>query len=719
MAAEGAKLATGWLELTVSTAGAQKQITDTIVPGATETGKKAGAGLAGGLLGSVAKIAGPLAAAAGIGSAIKTGFDELKDGEAISAQLAAGLASTGNAAGTTVGQMNDLASSIQSYSGQTDDSIGKAESLLLTFTNIKNVGPDKIFDDATRATADMAARMGGDASSNAVLLGKALNDPVKGITALTRVGVSFTQGQKDQIGAMVAAGNTMGAQKLILGELNKEFGGSAKAAGETFPGQIQRLQRSFEDLAQTAFSAILPIAGPLLDGLLGAFKALGPAVATVAGVVGKVFGAIASVLGPIFATIGSTLAATFGSLASSLGPLVTSFLQVASSASPLSLILKALAPVLPVLVAAFQTLVKALSGSLQAVLAALMPIFSQLVSIISGILLQAVQLLVPVIVQLAQILGPILGTIIQALVPIISLLGQTLSVIFSAISPLIPVLFQLIQPFLQLIPVLVTLVGALLPPIIQLLVALLKPILALIGPLLSLLVPALTLVAQVLAVVIQWIASAITWFVKLVTGNQQAGAQFMAVWRAILAFFGGIGSFFASMWNGLINGAVRGWNQIVAFFRGIPGAIRAVFGGAASWLVNVGADIVNGIRSGISNAWNNLVSWFGSLFGDLIGIAKKILHIGSPSKVFAEIGENTMQGYAEGIQGSTALVQNAVNAALAIPGSSVSGAASNSSTTTTGATIVNNITTPPNEDPRILARGLGRELVSQMAGVPA
>src|SRR3954469_528477 len=108
MAAQGAKLATGWLELTVSTAGAQKQITDSIVPGAEDTGKKAGAGLAGGLLGSVAKIAGPLAAAAGIGAAIKTGFDELKDGEAISAQLAAGLASTGNAAGTTVGQMNAL-----------------------------------------------------------------------------------------------------------------------------------------------------------------------------------------------------------------------------------------------------------------------------------------------------------------------------------------------------------------------------------------------------------------------------------------------------------------------------------------------------------------------------------------------------------------------------------------------------------------------------------
>lgn len=718
MAAQGAKLATGWLELTVSTAGAQKQITDSIVPGATETGKKAGAGLAGGLLGSVARIAGPLAAAAGIGSAIKTGFDELKDGQAISAQLAAGLKSTGNAAGTTVGQMNDLASSIQGYSGQTDDSIGKAESLLLTFTNIKNVGPSKIFDDATRAAADMAARMGGDASSNAIVLGKALNDPVKGITALTRVGVSFSDSQKSAIAAMVKTGNVAGAQKIILGELNKEFGGSAKAAGETFPGQIQRLQRSFEDLAQTAFSAILPIAGPLLDGLLSAFKALAPVIATVAGVVGKVFGAIAGTLGPIFTQIGASLGSAFGSLASTLGPLIGQFVQVAASASPLSLILKALAPVLPLLVAAFQQLVGAIGGSLQAVLTAVMPIFTQLVGIVSGILMQAIQLLVPIIVQLAQMLGPILGTIIQALVPLISLLGQTLGIIFQAISPLIPVLFQLLQPFLQLIPILVTLVAALLPPIIQLLTVLLKPILALIGPLLSLLVPALTLVARVLAIVIQWIASAITWFVKLVTGNQTAARQFMAVWQAVLNFFAGIGAFFASMWNGLIAGAVRGWGQIVAFFRGIPGAVRAVFSGAANWLLSVGGDIVSGIRRGIQGAWNNLVRWFGSLFGDLIGIAKKILGIASPSTVFAEIGTNTMLGYVKGIQDTTSTVQGVITNALGIPATTAGGSTSSSSSVG-GATITNYITTPPNEDPRILARGLGRELVSQMAGVPA
>jgi hypothetical protein len=56
-------------------------------------------------------------------------------------------------------------------------------------------------------------------------LGKALNDPIKGVTALQRVGVSFTKGQKDQIKSLEESGHHMQAQKVILRELNKEFVG--------------------------------------------------------------------------------------------------------------------------------------------------------------------------------------------------------------------------------------------------------------------------------------------------------------------------------------------------------------------------------------------------------------------------------------------------------------------------------------------------------------
>lgn len=236
--------------------------------GAPKLGETAGQ-KTGSRFSKAAKIGLTAAAGLGVGLAaiFKTGFDEAKDASAGTAQLAAGIKSTGNAANVTVDGLNDLAGQIQNYSGQTDDSIVASEQLLLTFTSIKNAAGknNDIFSQATKLTADMAAKMGTDASSSAVLLGKALNDPAKGLTALTRVGVSFTDGQQKQIKALQASGNTMGAQKLIIAELNKEFGGAAEAAGKSLPGQLARAKRSFEDLAQGVVEQLLPVIQALLN----------------------------------------------------------------------------------------------------------------------------------------------------------------------------------------------------------------------------------------------------------------------------------------------------------------------------------------------------------------------------------------------------------------------------------------------------------------------
>lgn len=216
--------------------------------------------------------AGFAAIGAGALMVFRTGFDELKDASAMTAQLEAGLKSTGNAAGTTVEGMNKLASEIQAYSGQTDDSIAKTQSLLLTFTNIRNVGPDRIFDDTTRAAADMAAKLGGEASEQAMVLGKALNDPIDGVGKLQRVGVQFSDEQVKVIQRLQETGDMAGAQKVILGELEIQFGGAAKAAGESLPGQLAKGQRSFEDMSQKLTEALLPAILTLTEFLTDAAK---------------------------------------------------------------------------------------------------------------------------------------------------------------------------------------------------------------------------------------------------------------------------------------------------------------------------------------------------------------------------------------------------------------------------------------------------------------
>jgi hypothetical protein len=217
-------------------------------------------GKLGGVAGAALKVGSALAGLAVVKDVFTTGLRETKDYQAGLAQLQAGLKSTHDASGMTADGMEKLASKIQGYSGQTDDSIVKSESLLLTFRNIHDqTGKNNdIFTQATKLTADMAARFGGEASDNAVKLGRALNDPVKGLSALSRMGIQFSASQTSAIKAMVASGNTLGAQKLIIDQVTKAVGGSASAFGKTLPGQIEIAHRKFEDVSQTLVTKLTP-----------------------------------------------------------------------------------------------------------------------------------------------------------------------------------------------------------------------------------------------------------------------------------------------------------------------------------------------------------------------------------------------------------------------------------------------------------------------------
>lgn len=242
-----------------------RQLASEVDPQLDATGRTSGARF-GRVLGGAAVAAAGIALA-GISAVLRTGVQEALDASGGIAQLEAGIKSTGGAAGVTVEHLTDMAGSLQLMSGQTDDSIVAAQQLLLTFTNIRNTGTAKIFDEATLATTNMAAKMGGDASSNALLLGKALNDPIAGLGALVRAGVQFTDGQKATIESMVAAGDMAGAQSLILAELNTQFGGAAEAAGKSLPGQLEIAKRKFEDISQTIAEQLLPVVLPALQSI--------------------------------------------------------------------------------------------------------------------------------------------------------------------------------------------------------------------------------------------------------------------------------------------------------------------------------------------------------------------------------------------------------------------------------------------------------------------
>jgi phage-related protein len=215
----------------------------------------------GGALKSVAKIASAALVAAGvfqIGKSIIGDFNALNK---VTAQTRAVLKSTEGVAGVTTKSVRDLANAIGDYSGIDDVAIQAGENMLLTFKNVRNEAGrgNDVFTQSTKVLADMSTALGTDMSQSAIGLGKALNDPIKGVTALQRVGVTFNDAQKKTIETMVKSGNVIGAQKVILAELRGEFGGSAKAAGQTLSGQINILKDNFSDMGVAILQRLLPV----------------------------------------------------------------------------------------------------------------------------------------------------------------------------------------------------------------------------------------------------------------------------------------------------------------------------------------------------------------------------------------------------------------------------------------------------------------------------
>lgn len=187
--------------------------------------------------------------AAGIGVAglaLKKYFQNTIEAERVQAQLAARIKSTGGAARLSLIDLNKMAEALQFKTTFDDESIGEVQALLLTFTKIGN----ETFPKATEAVLNLSTAMGTDLNSAALQVGKALNDPVKGITALARAGVQFSETQKQTIKDLVKTGDVAGAQTLILKELETQMGGAAEAARNTLGGALKALSNSFDNLLE-------------------------------------------------------------------------------------------------------------------------------------------------------------------------------------------------------------------------------------------------------------------------------------------------------------------------------------------------------------------------------------------------------------------------------------------------------------------------------------
>ena len=215
---------------------------------------------------ALAKIGAAAAAAtAAVGVAwVVSSAKQLMEIEKLNAQTNAAIASTGGAAGRSVDQINKLNASLEKLTGIEAEVIQEGQNMLLTFTQIKG---DQ-FDAATKAALNLSVALGKDMASSAMLVGKALNDPIAGLSALSRAGIQFTDSQKEAIKSMVELGDIAGAQTLILAELEKQFGGSAEAFGNTTAGMIAKFENELGELGESVAAGLMPAINDMLPQLI-------------------------------------------------------------------------------------------------------------------------------------------------------------------------------------------------------------------------------------------------------------------------------------------------------------------------------------------------------------------------------------------------------------------------------------------------------------------
>lgn len=270
-------------------------------------------------------------------------------------QVDAALKSTEHQAGRTIGQLQAAAKSLENISTFDDDDILKdVTTNLLKFGNV--VG--ETFDKAQGAIVNMAARTG-DLSSATQTIGRALNDPIQGINALTRAGVQFTTQEKEQIKTLVTSGRGVEAQALILQKLERAYGGAAKALRDATP--TAALNQQWRELTEIVGGILINVLPPVIDllrGIAEVFNAMSPEMQRLTVYVGL----FAAALGPLTVLLGTLMR-----VGAALAPILVRLgIGLAALSAPVWAFVAAMVAVVAALVVFWNSVRKLLTGDFSA-----------------------------------------------------------------------------------------------------------------------------------------------------------------------------------------------------------------------------------------------------------------------------------------------------------------------------------------------------------------
>jgi phage-related protein len=264
----------------------------------------------------------------------------LEEAEIASAKLNNVLSSMGYE--KSVKRVDAYAESLQNLTAVDADVIKATQTKLATFANLTKTVDTAggAFDRATVAALDLAAAGFGSAETNAVQLGKALEDPIKGITALARSGVTFTEQEKEKIKVLVESGQILEAQNMVLGAIEKQVGGTAAASASSF----DKIKLSLDGVADAIGVGILPLID-MLTPKLQAFSAWAAENSTLLSTVVLVVGALTGALYALSLVIKAvTIVQTVFNAVMLLNPIGLVVLAVAALAAGFVLAYKKIEP---------------------------------------------------------------------------------------------------------------------------------------------------------------------------------------------------------------------------------------------------------------------------------------------------------------------------------------------------------------------------------------
>jgi hypothetical protein len=172
-------------------------------------------------------------------------------------QVAKSMNLFGDDTAKVTARLSKMANQTELLTGVTAETTKQIQSTLMTFGGLAKSADevDGAFDRATKAAIDLAAAGFGNATSNAIQLGKALNDPIKGLTSLTKSGVTFTESERERIKVLVESNKLGEAQALILAAIETQVGGTAEATVTS----SAKMEAAFGQIEDAVGLALLPV----------------------------------------------------------------------------------------------------------------------------------------------------------------------------------------------------------------------------------------------------------------------------------------------------------------------------------------------------------------------------------------------------------------------------------------------------------------------------